>query len=95
MPRVILPQPKPAGDCGVKRYQGRRPHYRLQRIGAPSGVQPRKLYYFFFWQDLNNQKFQNVKNIDFIGYYIGDRLRNCKSGNSLRATAKSGKEQQR
>ncbi|GFX30809.1 hypothetical protein TNCV_656951 [Trichonephila clavipes] len=41
-PRVILPQPKPAGDYGVKRYQGRRPHYRLQPVGAPSGVQPRQ-----------------------------------------------------
>ncbi|GFS79948.1 hypothetical protein TNCV_750901 [Trichonephila clavipes] len=39
-PRVILPQPKPTGDYGVKRYQGRSPHYRLQPVGAPSGVQP-------------------------------------------------------
>ncbi|GFU44567.1 hypothetical protein TNCV_1506761 [Trichonephila clavipes] len=41
-PRVKLPQPKPAGDCGVKRYQGRRIHYRLQPVGVPSGVQPRQ-----------------------------------------------------
>ncbi|GFV62333.1 hypothetical protein TNCV_1131161 [Trichonephila clavipes] len=40
-PRVILPQPKPAGDRGVKRYQGRRLHYQLQPVGTPSGVQLR------------------------------------------------------
>ncbi|GFX90502.1 hypothetical protein TNCV_4335061 [Trichonephila clavipes] len=42
-PGVILPQTKPAGACGVKRYQGRRPHYRLQSVGVSSGVQDKTI----------------------------------------------------
>ncbi|GFX47106.1 hypothetical protein TNCV_2746831 [Trichonephila clavipes] len=36
----MLPQPKKAGDSGVKCYEGRSPHYQLQPVGTPSGVQP-------------------------------------------------------
>ncbi|GFU95072.1 hypothetical protein TNCV_4138561 [Trichonephila clavipes] len=31
-----MPQPKPAGDYGVKPYQGRRPHYRLRPLTTPT-----------------------------------------------------------